>query len=193
MSRGNNRGDVFLADDDRLVFLALLAESVRRYRWIIHEFVLMTNHYHLVLEMPEMTLSRGMKWLNQKYAQWFNRRHDRVGHLFQGRFKSILVQKETHLLELLRYVALNPVRAKMVARPEEYRWSSYRAKAATKPRRSGSRRIGHSRNSVMTWRRSRMDTAGSSTTELASSAISSTTSSHNCSSVAPHGSSGCVL
>jgi REP element-mobilizing transposase RayT len=129
MSRGNNRGDIFLADEDRLMFLALLREGVRRFRWILHEFVLMTNHYHLVLETPERTLSRGMKWVNQNYAQWFNRRHDRVGHLFQGRFKSILVEKETHLLELLRYVALNPVRAGMVERPEEYRWSSYRVKA----------------------------------------------------------------
>src|SRR5260370_36663525 len=98
MSRGNNRGDIFFADEDRLMFLALLREGVRRFRWILHEFVLMTNHYHLVLETPESTLSRGMKWVNQNYAQWFNRRHDRVGHLFQGRFKSILVEKETHLL-----------------------------------------------------------------------------------------------
>ena len=128
-SRGNNRGDIFLSDGDRLTFLALLAEAVRRFGWIIHAYVLMTNHFHLVMETPEMTLSRGMKWLNSKYAQWFNRTHDRCGHLFQGRFKGFLVEKETYLLELMRYVVLNPVRARMVEHPEEYRWSSYRATA----------------------------------------------------------------
>jgi Transposase IS200 like len=89
----------------------------------------MTNHFHLVLETPEPTLSRGMKWMNGKYAQWFNRTHKRSGHLFQGRFKGFLVEKESYLLALIRYVALNPVRAGMVKRPESYRWSSYRATA----------------------------------------------------------------
>jgi hypothetical protein len=89
----------------------------------------MTNHYHLVIETPEPTLSRGMKWMNGKYAQWFNRRHGRCGHLFQGRFKGFLVEKESYLLTLIQYVALNPVRAGMVERPEQYRWSSYRATA----------------------------------------------------------------
>jgi REP element-mobilizing transposase RayT len=102
---------------------------VRRFGWIVHAYTLMTNHFHLVLETPEPTLSRGMKWLNGKYAQWFNRRHDRCGHLFQGRFKGFLVEKESYLLELIRYVALNPVRAHMVKRPEDYSWSSYRATA----------------------------------------------------------------
>ena len=128
-SRGNNRGDIYLGEDDRLMFLSILAESVRRFRWIVHSFTLMTNHFHLVIETPEPTLSRGMKWMNGKYAQWFNRRHNRSGHLFQGRFKGFLVEKEGYLLTLIRYVALNPVRAHMVERPEEYRWSSYRATA----------------------------------------------------------------
>ena len=92
-----------------------------------------TNHFHLVLETPEPTLSRGMKWMNGKYAQWFNRRHERSGHLFQGRFKGFLVEKESYLLALIRYVALNPVRAGMVKRPEEYPWSSYRATAGYEP------------------------------------------------------------
>jgi len=133
MSRGNNRGDIYLSDQDRRMFLAYLGETVRRFSWVIHEFVLMTNHFHIVIETPEPTLSRGMHWLNQSYAQWFNRRHDRVGHLFQGRFKGFLIEKESYLLEVLRYVVLNPVRAHMVERPEEYEWSSYRAKIGTAP------------------------------------------------------------
>ena len=80
-----------------------------------------------MIETPEATLSRGMQWLLGTYASHFNRRHKRSGHLFQGRFKGILIEKETQLLNVLRYVALNPVRAKMVATPEEYRWGSYRA------------------------------------------------------------------
>ena len=128
-SRGNNRGKIYLGEEDHEMFLSIFAEAVRRFRWIVHAYTLMTNHFHLVLETPEPTLSRGMKWMNGKYAQWFNRRHDRSGHLFQGRFKGILVEKESYLLELIRYVALNPVRAKMVDRPEAHRWSSYRATA----------------------------------------------------------------
>src|SRR5258708_14059126 len=128
-SRGNNRGDIYLGDEDHLMFLGIFDEAVRRFRWIVHAYSLMTNHFHLVLETPEPTLSRGMKWMNGKYAQWFNRRHKRSGHLFQGRFKGFLVEKESYLLALIRYVALNPVRARMVERPEQYRWSSYRATA----------------------------------------------------------------
>lgn len=111
------------------MFLAILAETVRRFRWVVHAYSLMTNHFHLVLETPAPTLSRGMKRLNGTYAQRFNRRHERSGHLFQGRFKGFLVEKESYLLTLMRYVVLNPVRAHMVERPEEYRWSSYRASA----------------------------------------------------------------
>jgi putative transposase len=125
-NRGVNRADIVFDDADRERFVNLLPEVVRRFGWIIHEFMLMTNHFHLVVSTPYPTLSRGMKWLEQKFAQQINRRHDRVGPLFQGRFKSQLVEKGTYLLGLLRYVALNPVRAKMVQRPEEYRWSSYR-------------------------------------------------------------------
>lgn len=126
-SRGNERKNIFRSDADRLLFLALLAAAVKRFNWIVHVYTLMSNHFHLVIETPEKTLSRGMQWLNGQYALRFNKRHKRVGHLFQGRFHGRLVQKESHLLELTRYVVLNPVRAGMVARPEEYRWSSYRA------------------------------------------------------------------
>src|ERR1700694_5243331 len=87
----------------------------------------MSNHFHLVTELTSETLSRGMQWLNGSYSQAFNRRHERVGHVFQGRFKAFLIEKEAYFLEVLRYVVLNPVRAGIVARPEEYLWSSHRA------------------------------------------------------------------
>ncbi len=132
-ARGNERKNIYRSDADRRLFLSLLGEAVERYRWILHEYTLMSNHYHLVIETPEKTLSRGMQWLNGQYAKKFNKRHKRVGHLFQGRFKGQLVEKESYLLELIRYVALNPVRAGMVARPEEYRWSSYRATVGLEP------------------------------------------------------------
>jgi hypothetical protein len=89
----------------------------------------MTNHFHLVLKTPEPNLSKGMHWLNSTYANWFNRTHGRCGHLFQGRLKAFLIEEESYFAEVLRYVVLNPVRAKMCERPEEHRWSSYRATA----------------------------------------------------------------
>jgi len=128
-SRGNERKNIFRCDADRIVFLAFLAQTVKRFDWFLRSWVLMTNHFHLVLETPQRTLSRGMHWLNTKYASYFNRRYKRVGHLFQGRFDSKLIERETHLYEVLRYVVLNPVRAEMVEHPADYRWSSYRALA----------------------------------------------------------------
>ena len=130
---GNERKRIFRSAPDYLRFLELLGEAARRYNWIVYAYVLMTNHTHLVIETPEETLSRGMQWLNGKYAQWFNRKYKRSGHLFQGRFKGFVVEKETYLREVLRYVVLNPVRAEMVERPEKYRWSSYRATAGYEP------------------------------------------------------------
>jgi len=128
-SRGNNQQDIYIDDDDRIMFLSILADTVRRFRWVVDAYVLMTNHFHLVFETPEPTLSKGMKWMNGKYAQWFNRKYKRSGHLFQGRFHGFLVEKESYLLTVMRYVVLNPVRAHMVTRPEDYHWSSYRAMA----------------------------------------------------------------
>ena len=124
-SRGNEQKPVFLDDEDRAEFLRILRHVTERYHWICHVYCLMGNHYHLLIETPDGNLSVGMRQLNGVYTQSFNRRHRRVGHLFQGRFKAILVQKESHLLELCRYVVLNPVRAGMVAKPEEWEWSSY--------------------------------------------------------------------
>ena len=126
-NRGNAGENIVRSDEDRLAFVDLLGQAVRRYGWVVTTYTLLDNHFHLVLETPDPTLSRGMQWFQAKYAQRFNRRHKRTGHLFQGRFKAFLVDKETYLLEVLRYVALNPVRAHMVKRPEEYRWGSYRA------------------------------------------------------------------
>ncbi|MBK1725053.1 REP-associated tyrosine transposase [Thiocystis violacea] len=128
-ARGNERRAIFLGDmeTDRQRFRETLAETVDRFNWICHAYCLMTNHYHLVIETPEANLSKGMRQLNGVYTQQVNRSHGRVGHLFQGRYKGILVEKESYLLELARYVVLNPVRAGMVASAADWPWSSYRA------------------------------------------------------------------
>ncbi len=132
-SRGNERRVIFHDEEDYEQFLRLLAEAVKRFGWILTAYTLMTNHFHLVVETPTPTLSRGMQWLNGTYAAWFNRKYARSGHLLGGRFHAFIVEKEAYYLELLRYVVLNPVRAKMVERPEEYRWSSYGAMAGYEP------------------------------------------------------------
>jgi len=132
-SRGNARAPIFLGDSDRHLFLDVLGAAIERSQWLCHAYCLMTNHYHLVLETPRPNLSRGMRQLNGLYTQRFNRRHERVGHIFQGRFTGILVERESHLLELARYVVLNPVRAGMVGAAEDYRWSSLRAALGMAP------------------------------------------------------------
>ena len=126
-SRGNARQEIFLDDDDRTRFLETLGRVIDRFGWVCHAYCLMGNHYHLLIETPTASLSRGMQLLNGVYSQGFNRRHDRVGHVLQGRFKAIVVERESHLLELVRYVVLNPIRARVVDHPRRYRWSSYRA------------------------------------------------------------------
>jgi putative transposase len=126
-SRGNAQQNIFLDDTDRELFLGLLGKCVERFCWILTAYVLMSNHFHFVIQLTEETLSLGMQWLNGEYARRFNRRHKRVGHLFQGRPHLPLVEKETYGFEVLRYVVLNPVRAGMVSRPEDYAWSSHRA------------------------------------------------------------------
>ena len=132
-SRGNARQRVFRDDEDRDMFLATLAWVVGRFGWRCHAYCLMDNHVHLLIETLQPNLSRGMRQLNGVYTQRFNRRHRKVGHLFQGRFKAILVEKEEYLLELARYIVLNPVRAKTVKMPERYPWSSYRAMVGLVP------------------------------------------------------------
>jgi len=128
-SRGNAQEKVYLDDADREAFLEILGQVVERFNWLCHTYCLMTNHYHLLVETVDPTLSRGMRQLNGVYTQAFNRKHQRVGHVFQGRFKAILVEKEAHLLELSRYVVLNPVRAGLVRAAKDWQWSSYRATA----------------------------------------------------------------
>ena len=128
-SRGNAKMPIFDDDNDRVRFMCILEDAVKRFNWIIHAYCLMDNHYHLLVETVDGILSKGMRHLNGVYTQCFNRRHNVVGHIFQGRFKSILVNRESHLLELCRYVVLNPVRAGMVKQADQYRWSSYKATA----------------------------------------------------------------
>ena len=128
-SRGNARQGMFFNDGDRELFLQTLAHVVSRYSWICHAYCLMANHYHLLIETPKANLSIGMRQLNGVFTQSFNRRHKRVGHLFQGRFKAVLVEKESYLLELCRYVVLNPVRVKGGTKTAAWKWSSYRATA----------------------------------------------------------------
>ena len=121
-SRGNDRKAIFKDDSDRELFLKTLAQVTKRFHWICYAYCLMNNHYHLVIETPDGNLSKGMRQLNGVYTQAFNKRHRRVGHVFQGRFKGILVQKDTHLLEVCRYVVLNAVRAKTVRHSRQWKW-----------------------------------------------------------------------
>lgn len=132
-SRGDRREDIYDDDEDRIRFLEILEQVCERDNWVCHAYCLMTNHYHLLIETPDANLSRGMRQLNGVYTQAYNRRHGCVGHLFQGRYKAILVDANSYLLELSRYIVLNPVRAKMVNQPNEWLWSSYLAMIGEKP------------------------------------------------------------
>ncbi len=126
-SRGNNKGLVYLDDSDRRRFLYLLARFARRHSWVVLTYCLMTNHYHLVLHLPSGGLSKGMQLLNSGYACRFNRRHDRIDHVFRQRFSSTEIEDEAHLVEACRYAVLNPVRAGLCESAEDWPWSSYRA------------------------------------------------------------------
>lgn len=126
-SRGNARQAIFTDDEDRGGFLDVLSMVVERFKWLCHAYCLMENHYHLLIETPNANLSKGMRELNGVYTQGFNQRYRRVGHLFQGRYKAIIVEKDHHLLSLCRYVVLNPVRVGLIRKPEQWRWSNYKA------------------------------------------------------------------
>jgi REP element-mobilizing transposase RayT len=128
-SRGNARQKIFFNDADRELFVETLAHVISRYGWICHAYCLMANHYHLLIETPKPNLSLGMRQLNGIFTQSFNRCHKRVGHLFQGRFKAILVERDAYLLELCRYIVLNPLRVKGGTRMDAWKWSSHRATA----------------------------------------------------------------
>ena len=130
-TRGNARRAVFKDASDRALFLDTLQRVSERYHWLCHAYCLMDNHYHLVIETLDGNLAQGMRQLNGIYTQAYNRKHRRVGHLFQGRYKAILVDKESYLLEVCRYVVLNPVRAKAADHPGRWKWSSYGGTAGT--------------------------------------------------------------
>ncbi len=132
-SRGNDRRDIFVTDSDRRAFVELLAEVVRRSGWLCHAYCLMNNHYHRLVETPDANLGRGMRQINGVYTQRFNNRHGRSGHVFGGRYKSFVVEKQSYLLELCRYIVLNPVRAGFVNDAGDWPWSSYRATVGEDP------------------------------------------------------------
>ncbi len=125
-SRGNEQRDVFRSRRDREQFLSYLQSATERYGTVIHAYCLMSNHYHLLLETPEGNLSQIMRHINGAYTTYFNVKRKRAGHLFQGRYKGIIVDADAYAAELSRYIHLNPVRAGIVIKPEDYEWSSYR-------------------------------------------------------------------
>jgi putative transposase len=126
-SRGDRREDIYSNDEDRDKWLEILAHTCERFNWRCHAYCLMDNHYHIIIETAEENLSKGMRQLNGVYTQYFNRRHSRVGHVFQGRYKAILVEQDAYLLELSRYVVLNPLRAQMIKNIDTWKWSSYKS------------------------------------------------------------------
>ena len=129
LSRGNEQGDIYRDAEDRLSFMDSLGEMSVRFDIDIFAYVLMNNHYHILLRTNRANLSRGMQWLGATYTRRFNNRHMRSGHLFQGRFKNIIVQNDAYLMQLSYYIHRNPLRAKMVKRLVDYKWSSYPAYA----------------------------------------------------------------
>ena len=125
-SRGNLRSNIFFEEADRGKFVEILKRTRERYRYILHVYVLMDNHYHFLIETPLANLNQLMQNINTSYTVFINRKYRRSGHLFQGRYKAIVIDKDNYLLSLSRYIHLNPVRANIVDSPEQYRWSSYR-------------------------------------------------------------------
>ena len=134
-TRGDGRKNIFLNDTDRNNFLQNFCSTIKNYNWLCHAYCLMDNHYHLLLETPDGNLSKGMRQLNGVYTQKFNFIHKTVGHLFQSRYKAFLIEKDPYLLEVARYIVLNPVRAGKVTHQNEWEWSSYLPTAGrrTKP------------------------------------------------------------
>lgn len=132
LSRGNERREIFYDEKDHLRFLDTLGKMVERFKLEVHAYVLMKNHFHLLVHTQEANLSRAIQWLGVSYSVWFNRRHQRSGHLFQGRFKSFLIEDDLYFTSMCLYIHGNPLRAGMVKRLPDYRWSSYHAYADKK-------------------------------------------------------------
>jgi REP element-mobilizing transposase RayT len=133
MARGNGRMTIFLDDDDYRQFIQLFRQVVEDFRLECWNYCLMPNHYHATVRPALPNISTAMQQLNSRYAQWWNRRHATVGHVFQGRFKAQIVQRDSYALALARYVALNPVRARLVEHPEQWRWSSFAPTIGLRP------------------------------------------------------------
>ena len=127
MPRGNDGRAIFTRDADRSWFLSLLGGYAGEYGWVVLGYCLMDNHVHLLVQVPNLGLSEGMQRLLGGYSAWWNRKHGHFGHLFVNRFNGKRIQRGSHLLEVARYIDLNPVRAQMCSRPDAWRWSSYRA------------------------------------------------------------------
>ena len=127
ITRGNQRQKVFIGENDFLKYLEFLTDYKDRYGFLLYAYVLMGTHVHLLIETGQVPLSKILQGINQRFTMYFNWRHGTVGHLFQGRYKAILCDRDAYLLSLVKYVHLNPIRAGIVRRPEEYRWSSHRA------------------------------------------------------------------
>ena len=126
LSRGNERREIFYNRADYARFLETLGRMVERFQVEVHGYVLMPNHFHLLVRTRQANLSRALQWLGVSYSVWFNKKHDRCGHVFQGRFKSFVIEDERYLCALILYIHGNPLRAKLVKGLGEYRWSSYR-------------------------------------------------------------------
>lgn len=126
-ARGNEKRPIYRSEKDYVGFLDILEMLPTKFDVIVHGYALMRNHYHLLLETPRANLGKAMHYLNATYTGFFNRRHNRAGHLFQGRYKGLLIEKDRYLLSVSRYIHLNPVRAGMAEKPEQYKWSSHPA------------------------------------------------------------------
>ena len=133
MGRGNGKAAIYLDDEDCAAFLGIFARTVSRFGWRCFSYCLMGNHFHVLVQTPEPNLPRGVQYLKSSYAHWFNARHDFWGHVFGGRYKSPLIQQDAHLLEVFRYIALNPVRAALCEEPGQWRWSAHNALVGATP------------------------------------------------------------
>lgn len=126
MGRGNRHMDIFAEEEDRQYFLVILENVMKKYPFSIHSYCLMTNHYHILLETKINEIWRIMQLVASNYAIYYNRKYQKDGHLFQGRYRSCIVESDEYFLQTSRYIHLNPVKAKMVGYPQDYKWSSYK-------------------------------------------------------------------